>query len=79
MINRTARATPIKVDRLQSMGYEPIIQSPYKPVATPIISDIPIKNIYTRCPLVQVWNTNSDSLRQVYSTIFPQRRIFIGS
>lgn len=79
MVNRTARATPIKVDQLQSMGYEPVAPFPNKPVATPIISETPVRNPYTRCPLVQIWNTSSDTLRQVYSTIVPQRRLFIGS
>jgi hypothetical protein len=37
----------------------------------------PVRNPFLRCALPQVWQTNTDSLRQTFTTMVPQRRLYI--
>ena len=37
----------------------------------------PERNPFMRCPLPQIWVSNSDSLRQTFTTAVPQRRLVL--
>jgi hypothetical protein len=55
---------------------------PSEPSRSPSISlsaspSTPIRNPFLRCPLPQIWATNTDSLRQTFITMVPQRRLFL--
>jgi hypothetical protein len=58
-------------------GYEPAMPKTPSVSSTMDQQPVPVRNPFLRCPLPQIWQTNTDSLRQTFTTVVPQRRLFI--
>jgi hypothetical protein len=60
---------------LENYKLAPIISTPSIVAETATTQQT--RNVYVRCPLPQIWQSNTDSLRQTFTTMVPQRRLFI--